>query len=86
VPHDCRYYHRSIQPKKLIETRFSALSARMTMTRTIRLYALPDVSARVYGAPFKLRSTREQPGSRMTSTPNFHHLSPEPARVKRRGP
>jgi glycylpeptide N-tetradecanoyltransferase len=40
----CRYYHRSINPKKLIEVGFSRLAPRMTMTRTLRLYQLPDVS------------------------------------------
>jgi len=38
----CRYWHRSLNPKKLIETRFSHLSKNMTMQRTIKLYKLPD--------------------------------------------
>ncbi|TPX35754.1 hypothetical protein SmJEL517_g01935 [Synchytrium microbalum] len=38
----CRYYHRSLNPKKLIETQFSHLAKNMTMARTIRLYKLPD--------------------------------------------
>jgi glycylpeptide N-tetradecanoyltransferase len=38
----CRYYHRSLNPKKLIEVNFSQLKPRMTMTRTIRLYQLPE--------------------------------------------
>eukprot|EP00924_Labyrinthula_sp_SR-Ha-C_P000580 maker-scaffold_27-snap-gene-3.5-mRNA-1 protein AED:0.01 eAED:0.01 QI:204/1/1/1/1/1/2/231/452 len=38
----CRYYHRSINPQKLIEVGFSALGPRMTMQRTIRLYKLPE--------------------------------------------
>jgi glycylpeptide N-tetradecanoyltransferase len=37
----CRYYHRSINPKKLIEVGFSRLAPRMTMARTIKLYKLP---------------------------------------------
>jgi len=37
----CRYYHRSLNPKKLIEVNFSQLKPRMTMNRTIRLYQLP---------------------------------------------
>lgn len=37
-----RYYHRSLNPKKLIEVGFSRLAPRMTMVRTIKLYALPD--------------------------------------------
>ena len=38
----CRYWHRSINPKKLIEVNFSRLQPRMTMSRTIKLYKLPD--------------------------------------------
>jgi glycylpeptide N-tetradecanoyltransferase len=38
----CRYYHRSLNPKKLIEIKFSHLKPRMTMARTIKLYKLPD--------------------------------------------
>ena len=38
----CRYYHRSLNPKKLIETGFSALQRDMTMPKTIRLYKLPE--------------------------------------------
>lgn len=38
----CRYWHRSINPKKLIEIKFSHLSRNMTMQRTIKLYKLPD--------------------------------------------
>jgi len=38
----CRYYHRLIQPKKLVEIGFSSISPRMTMARTIKLYKLPE--------------------------------------------
>lgn len=38
----CRYWHRSLNPKKLIDVGFSHLSRNMTMQRTIRLYKLPD--------------------------------------------
>ncbi len=38
----CRYWHRSINPKKLIEIKFSHLSRNMTMQRTVKLYKLPD--------------------------------------------
>lgn len=38
----CRYWHRSINPKKLIEVNFSRLQPRMTLARTIKLYKLPD--------------------------------------------
>lgn len=37
----CRYWHRSLNPKKLIETRFSHLTRNMTLQRTIKLYRLP---------------------------------------------
>lgn len=38
----CRYWHRSLNPKKLIEVSFSHLQRNMTMQRTIKLYRLPD--------------------------------------------
>eukprot|EP00744_Colponema_vietnamica_P004385 GILI01006561.1.p1 GENE.GILI01006561.1~~GILI01006561.1.p1 ORF type:complete len:459 (-),score=128.36 GILI01006561.1:132-1460(-) len=38
----CRYFHRSLNPKKLIEVGFSRLAPRMTMARTIKLYKLPE--------------------------------------------
>ncbi|TPX62464.1 hypothetical protein SpCBS45565_g07025 [Spizellomyces sp. 'palustris'] len=41
----CRYYHRSLNPKKLIETGFSHLGRNMTMARTIRLYKLPETTS-----------------------------------------
>lgn len=39
-----RYWHRSLNPKKLIECGFSSLTRNMTLQRTIKLYALPKVS------------------------------------------
>lgn len=44
-PH--RYWHRSLNPRKLIEVKFSHLSRNMTMQRTMKLYRLPEAS----GAP-----------------------------------
>jgi len=41
---ECRYYHRSLNPKKLIEVGFSHLGPRMTMARTIKLYKVPDTT------------------------------------------
>nr|ADI46941.1 NMT1m [Volvox carteri f. nagariensis] len=38
----CRYYHRSLNPRKLIDVGFSRLAPRMTMARTIKLFKLPD--------------------------------------------
>ena len=39
-----RYYHRSLNPKKLIDVGFSRLQPRMTMTRTLKLYSLQKES------------------------------------------
>jgi len=41
----CQYWHRSLNPKKLIEVGFSQLKPRMTLGRTIKLYALPAAPA-----------------------------------------
>ncbi|CAH0519474.1 unnamed protein product [Peronospora belbahrii] len=41
----CRYFHRSLNPKKLIEVGFSRLAPRMTMTRTIKMFKLPETTA-----------------------------------------
>ncbi|XP_076460540.1 glycylpeptide N-tetradecanoyltransferase 2-like [Babylonia areolata] len=38
----CRYWHRSLNPRKLIEVKFSHLSRNMTMQRTLKLYKLPE--------------------------------------------
>ncbi|CAF88115.1 unnamed protein product, partial [Tetraodon nigroviridis] len=45
----CRYWHRSLNPRKLIEVKFSHLSRNMTMQRTMKLYRLPEVSERING-------------------------------------
>ena len=37
----CRYFHRSLDPKKLVEIGFSRLHTRMTMARMKKLYRLP---------------------------------------------
>jgi len=37
----CRYYHRSLNPKKLIEVKFSHLGKNQTMAKTIKYYRLP---------------------------------------------
>lgn len=41
----CRYFHRLIKPKKLVEIGFTRLAARMNMARMVRLYQLPDAPA-----------------------------------------
>jgi len=38
----CRYWHRSLNPRKLIEVKFSHLRKNMTMQRTIKFYRLPE--------------------------------------------
>ncbi|CAK9251541.1 unnamed protein product [Sphagnum jensenii] len=38
----CRYHHRSINPKKLIEIKFSSLPARTTLTNHLKNLKLPD--------------------------------------------
>lgn len=38
----CRYYHRSLNPKKLVDIKFSRLHPRMTMARLIKLMKLPN--------------------------------------------
>lgn len=38
----CSYWHRSLNPKKLIEVKFSHLCRNMTLQRTLKLYKLPD--------------------------------------------
>lgn len=40
----CRatYYHRSLNPKKLIEVRFSGLGPKQTLAMVKKLYALPE--------------------------------------------
>lgn len=40
-----RYFHRSLNPKKLIEVGFSRLQPRMTMNRTIKLFAVKPATA-----------------------------------------
>ncbi|CRH04009.1 glycylpeptide N-tetradecanoyltransferase, putative [Plasmodium relictum] len=39
---DARYFHRSINVKKLIEIGFSSLNPRLTMSRAIKLYKIDD--------------------------------------------
>jgi glycylpeptide N-tetradecanoyltransferase len=42
ILHLARYWHRSLNPKKLIEVKFSHLSRNMTMQRHLKLYKLPE--------------------------------------------
>ncbi|KAI8988140.1 acyl-CoA N-acyltransferase [Mycotypha africana] len=38
----CRYYHRSLNPKKLVECNFSRVPPRSTLSRMIKNYKLPE--------------------------------------------
>ncbi|XP_055959245.1 glycylpeptide N-tetradecanoyltransferase 1 [Patella vulgata] len=55
----CRYWHRSLNPRKLIDIKFSHLSRNMTMQRTLKLYKLPE-SPRTEGfRPYKPSDLRQ---------------------------
>lgn len=38
----CRYYHRNLNPPKLVDIGFAALPRNSTMSRMIRQYAVPE--------------------------------------------
>ncbi|KAI9254782.1 acyl-CoA N-acyltransferase [Helicostylum pulchrum] len=38
----CRYYHRSLNPKKLVECNFSRIPPRSTLSRMIKAYKVPE--------------------------------------------
>ncbi len=41
----CRYFHRSLNPRKLLDIKFTHLGPLMTVPRTEKLYRLPEVLA-----------------------------------------
>jgi hypothetical protein len=41
---ECRYWHRSLNPKKLVEIGFTRISERMNLARTIKLYKVDGVN------------------------------------------
>lgn len=51
----CRYWHRSLNPKKLIEVKFSHLARNMTMQRTLKLYRLPEETKTAGFRPLEAR-------------------------------
>lgn len=55
----CRYWHRSLNPKKLIDIGFSRLGPRMTMSRTIKLYKLPEETTTPGFRKMELRDVKE---------------------------
>uniref|UniRef100_A0AAY4AIM6 Glycylpeptide N-tetradecanoyltransferase n=1 Tax=Denticeps clupeoides TaxID=299321 RepID=A0AAY4AIM6_9TELE len=52
----CRYWHRSLNPRKLVEVKFSHLSRNMTLQRTMKLYRLPDVRTQQNASDFRKSS------------------------------
>ncbi|XP_052468213.1 glycylpeptide N-tetradecanoyltransferase 1b isoform X2 [Carassius gibelio] len=44
----CRYWHRSLNPRKLIELNFSSLTRNMTLQRAIKLNRLPETMYVMY--------------------------------------
>lgn len=56
----CRYYHRSLNPKKLVECNFSRIPPRSTLSRMIKNYKLPEKTSTV-----GLREMREQDASQV---------------------
>jgi len=71
----CRYYHRSLNPKKLIEVGFSALHKRMTMSRTIKLYKLPTEAATA-GFRKMVIDDAPQVSAILTEKLKIHRLAP----------
>lgn len=85
----CRYWHRSLQPKKLIEVGFSRLAPRMTMARTQKLYALPDVSggfATYWLLPRRWSMVHARPTRPFLTFTGFSPLCSRPAESQDPGP
>uniref|UniRef100_A0A672GFD2 Glycylpeptide N-tetradecanoyltransferase n=1 Tax=Salarias fasciatus TaxID=181472 RepID=A0A672GFD2_SALFA len=55
----CRYWHRSLNPRKLVEVKFSHLSRNMTLQRTMKLYRLPDSIKTPGLRPMERRDVRQ---------------------------
>jgi glycylpeptide N-tetradecanoyltransferase len=47
----CRYFHRSLNPRKLLDIKFTHLGPRMTVPRTEKLYKLDEVGRSHLMAP-----------------------------------
>jgi len=52
---EARYYHRSLNPKKLVEVGFSGLSRNMTIARAIKLYRVAEKPALVGLRPMEAK-------------------------------
>ncbi|EGG14860.1 glycylpeptide N-tetradecanoyltransferase [Cavenderia fasciculata] len=44
----CRYYHRSLNPKKLVEVGFSQIPANITMSLLIKLHKVPEATKHAF--------------------------------------
>lgn len=53
-----RYFHRSLNPRKLIDVGFSRLGRNMTIRRTEKLYKLPQEITNTGLRPFKKRDIK----------------------------
>jgi glycylpeptide N-tetradecanoyltransferase len=47
---ECRYWHRSLNPKKLVEVGFTRISERMNLARTVKLYKVRRAVAALLAA------------------------------------
>jgi len=52
---EARYYHRSLNPKKLVEVGFSGLSRNMTIARAVKLYRVPEKTSLVGLRPMEAK-------------------------------
>lgn len=90
----CRYWHRSLNPKKLIDVKFSHLTRNMTMQRTLKLYKLPEQTKTPGFRPFNPATDTKQAFALLCEylkkfqlTPQFnqeeflHWFSPRPGVV-----
>uniref|UniRef100_A0A8C0N7J1 Glycylpeptide N-tetradecanoyltransferase n=2 Tax=Canis lupus familiaris TaxID=9615 RepID=A0A8C0N7J1_CANLF len=68
----CRYWHRSLNPRKLVEVKFSHLSRNMTLQRTMKLYRLPDATKTSGLRPMEPRDVRAVRDLTNTYLKQFH--------------
>nr|XP_025871919.1 glycylpeptide N-tetradecanoyltransferase 2 isoform X3 [Vulpes vulpes]XP_055187614.1 glycylpeptide N-tetradecanoyltransferase 2 isoform X3 [Nyctereutes procyonoides] len=68
----CRYWHRSLNPRKLVEVKFSHLSRNMTLQRTMKLYRLPDATKTSGLRPMEPRDVRAVRDLTNTYLKRFH--------------
>lgn len=54
----CRYWHRSLNPKKLVDVQFSSIHRHMTLQRMIRLYRLPETTKTAGLRPMEQRDIK----------------------------